>query len=291
MSNLKQLRNRLKTIKSTQKITKAMHLVSAAKLQKVKEDAQKLNDYAHHLSEIMYEIAHSDYFNELPPQEKKFFTSVENNALPALFVVMSSERGLCGSFNSNIVKKVKSDMNFFAKHDKKVKLLIIGKKAYDALKDIYSNQIIGYYNVPKNSHNAIAIQLARKIMELVASDAIGSCYMYYNDFKNVLTQVMTVEKILPAESYIERENNYNSIYEYEGAQLASSIIELYLNGEMSYGLLQSMASEEGARMTAMDNATRNAGELANKLTLQLNRSRQAIITTELIEIIAGAEAV
>jgi F-type H+-transporting ATPase subunit gamma len=291
MSGLKQLRNRLKTIKSTQKITKAMHLVSAAKLQRVKEDAEKLNDYAHHLSEMIYEIAHSDYFNDLPAREKKFFAPQSNDALPVLLLVMSSERGLCGSFNSNIIKKVKADINLLAKQNKQVKLLIVGKKGYDALKDIHGDKIIAYYHVHKNQHQLVAHNLASKIIELIEADTVGSCYMYYNDFKNVLTQVMTVEKILPADTYIQRESDYNSNYEYEGSDLARNIIELYLHGEMSYGLLQSMASEEGARMTAMDNATRNAGELVNKLTLQLNRSRQAIITTELIEIIAGAEAV
>ncbi len=288
MSGLKHLRNRVKSIKSTQKITKAMHVVSAAKLKKVKDQAENLNDYSSVLGAVMYDISASGNLMDLPAESRKFFSKELEN-MPHLLVVMTSERGLCGSFNSNVIKRVKVDIKQLEAHNKEVKLLVIGKKGIDALKNEFGKQIVGYYHVTHGNYEYVAREAKDKIIKLIESEQAGACYIYYNKFKNAMTQVMTKEQILPAQA--RAENKISNASEYEGAGLIHNVISLYIGGQINYGLLQSRASEEGARMTAMDNATRNAGELVDKLTIQLNRSRQAIITTELTEIISGAESV
>ena len=291
MSGLKQLRNRVKSIKSTQKITKAMHVVSAAKLKKVKEQAENFNEYSTVLGDIMYDISTSGNLMDLPANDRKFFNKNLED-MTHLLVVMTSERGLCGGFNSSVIRKVKNDIKTLQREGKAVKLLVIGKKGRDALKGQYSDIIAEYYhhNI-KNNVECLAREVKDKIIEMVEGEEVGACYMYYNRFKNAMTQILTKECILPAETTESTEISAVSEYEYEGSDLVHEVIHLYISGEINYGLLQSKASEEGARMTAMDNATRNAGELVEKLTLQLNRSRQAMITTELTEIISGAEAV
>ncbi|MDA9163598.1 ATP synthase F1 subunit gamma [Rickettsiaceae bacterium] len=289
MSGLKQLRNRVKSIKSTQKITKAMHVVSAAKLKKVKDQAENFNEYSSVLADIMHDISTGGNLVDLKPCDRMFFSKTLKD-MPHLLVIMTSERGLCGGFNSAVIRKAKRDISKLRKENKEVKLLVIGKKGRDALKGKYSDIIVEYYHNTKNNVECIAREVKNKIIEMVEQEEIGACYMYYNRFKNAMTQIMTKEQILPAKHSGDRKNSTVSEYEYEGDGLVHSVIDLYINGEINYGLLQSKASEEGARMTAMDNATRNAGELIDKLTLKLNRSRQAIITTELTEIISGAEA-
>ena len=290
MSGLKQLRNRVKSIKSTQKITKAMHVVSAAKLKKVKEQAENLNEYSSVLGDIMHDISTGGNLMDLPANDRKFFSKILKE-MTHLLVVMTSERGLCGGFNSSVIRRVKKDIKKLKKEGKQVKLIVIGKKGSDALKGKYSGMIEEYYHNTRGNVECISREVKNKIIELVENDEVGACYMYYNRFKNAMTQVLTKERILPAKNTGDVKINDVSEYEYEGDNLVHDVINLYISGEINYGLLQSRASEEGARMTAMDNATRNAGELVDKLTLKLNRSRQAIITTELTEIISGAEAV
>jgi len=288
MSGLKHLRNRVKSIKSTQKITNAMHVVSAAKLKKLKSQAESLNDYSSVLGAIMCDISASGNLMDLPAEDRKFFSKELEN-MPHLLVVVTSERGLCGSFNSNVIKRVKFDIKKFEAEGKEVKLLVIGKKGMEALKNEFGKKVVGYYHVSHGNYESVSREVKDKIIELIENEKVGACYIYYNKFKNAMTQVMTREQILPAQVRLESEISNAS--EYEGAGLVHNVISLYIGGQINYGLIQSRASEEGARMTAMDNATRNAGELVSKLTLQLNRSRQAIITTELNEIISGAESV
>jgi F-type H+-transporting ATPase subunit gamma len=289
MSGLKQLRNRVKSIKSTQKITKAMHVVSASKLKKVKEQAENLNLYSEVLGSIMYDVSTGGNLMDLPAKDRLFFSKELKNR-PYLLVVMTSERGLCGGFNSSIIRKVKKDIREFRKEGKEVKLLVIGKKGRDALRGEYAELIAEYYPNPKGDAACMSHQVKNKMIEMVEREEAGACYMYYNKFKNAMTQVMTRRKILPATNTANAKESTVSEYEYEGEDLVHEVINLYMSGQINYGLLQNKASEEGARLTAMDNATRNAGELIDKLTLKLNRSRQAIITTELTEIISGAEA-
>lgn len=290
MSGLKQLRNRVKSIKSTQKITKAMHVVSAAKLKKVKEQAEKLNLYSEVLGDIMYDISTGGNLMDLPAKDRMFFDK-KLEEKPYLLVVMTSERGLCGGFNSGIIKKVKKDISEFQKEGKEIKLLVVGKKGRDGLRGKYTKLIEEYYPNPKGNATCMSRQVKNKMIKMIERGEAGVCYMYYNEFKNAMTQVMSRREILPANHTANAEESTVSEYEYEGENLVHKVINLYMSGQINYGLLQNKASEEGARMTAMDNATRNAGELIEKLTLKLNRSRQAIITTELTEIISGAEAV
>lgn len=289
MSGLKQLRNRVKSINSTRKITKAMQVVSAAKLKKLKDQAEQLNEFSEVLANVMDDISASGNLMSMPKNDRMFFSEELKNR-PRLLIIMTSERGLCGGFNAQIVKRTKKDISKFRAAGEEVKLLIIGKKGYAALRNLYGDIIVGYYNLGKDNTECIALQVRNKIIELVEKGEAGACFVYYNEFKNAITQIMTKLQILPAIRCNTKKGEVFSQYEYEGAGLVRDIINLYIAGQLNYGLLQSRASEEGARMTAMDNATRNAEDLIAKLTLQLNRSRQAIITTELTEIISGAEA-
>ncbi len=295
MSGLKHLRNRVKSIKSTQKITKAMQLVSAAKLRRVKDGAEALDDYSSILTNIMNDVKLNLNLMHLTSFEQKFFNNEDIKKKTHLCVVMTSERGLCGSFNSQIIKAVKRDITKYQEQNVKVKLIIAGKKGYDAIKSQYSDLIEEYYHIIKEQYLPVALAIKNKIISLTDQDEIGSCFLYYNEFKNALVQVMTKVSIFPVEILNINEQKENSklpdsSFEYEGSNLVSSLIDLYVIGMIKHAFLQNRASEEAARMTAMDSATRNAGELIDKLTLQLNRSRQAIITTELTEIISGAEA-
>ncbi|MFP3011478.1 MAG: ATP synthase F1 subunit gamma [Rickettsia sp.] len=288
MSNLKQLRTRIKSVKSTQKITKAMQLVSASKMAKIKSQIANSNFYIEAISKMMSDIL-SIYMYELSIEEQKFFNTIPNKA--NLLIVMTSQRGLCGTFNYSIIKQVKNDIKELENKGEQIKLIIIGKKGYEALKRQYANYIDSYFELPKIHDENLMLEVKQKIMSLVANLEVSNCVIYFNKFKNAMTQIMTRQQVLPVEKYHDDSKIENDHYEYEGENLISNLINLYVNSQINYALLQSRASEEGARMTAMENATNNANDLISKLVLKLNRSRQAIITTELIEIIAGSEAV
>lgn len=302
MSGLKQLRNRVKSIRSTQKITRAMKVVSAAKLKRIKEKAERLNDYAKVLGNIIRDLSHStDLFKDVANEHKIFSTNMQDK--PHLMIVITSQRGLCGAFNSSLVRLAKQGILDLQQNEKQIKMIVIGQKGHDALKLQYKNLIMEHYDIITSDYEPIVLQLKDKIMHLIQNDEIGSCSVYYNYFKNALIQVPSSMQVLPVatnkqedklkitdkNSYMQNENFAK--YEYDGDRIIEKALEMYIGGQMEYAILQSKASEEGARMTAMDNASKNAGELIEQLTLQLNRSRQSMITTELIEIIAGAEAV
>ncbi|WP_032139096.1 ATP synthase F1 subunit gamma [Rickettsia tamurae] len=288
MLNLKQLRTRIKSVKSTQKITKVMQLVSASKMAKIKSQIANSNFYIEAISKMMSAILSIDMY-ELSIEEQKFFNTVPNKA--NLLIVMTSQRGLCGTFNYSIIKQVKNDIKELENKGEQIKLIIIGKKGYEALKRQYVNYIDSYFELPKIHDENLMLQVKQKIMSAVENLEVSNCVIYFNKFKNAMTQIMTKQQILPVEKYQDDSAVENDHYEYEGENLISNLINLYVNSQINYALLQSRVSEEGARMTAMENATNNANDLISKLVLKLNRSRQAIITTELIEIIAGSEAV
>lgn len=293
MSNLKQLRTRIKSVKSTQKITKAMQLVSASKLTKIKNQIAHSSFYVEAISKMMSTVLSADIY-DFPVEAQKFFNTLIGKA--NLLVVMTSERGLCGTFNYTIIKQVKSDIKNLENKGEKVKLIIIGKKGYEALKRQYADYIDSYFELPKIHNENLMLQIKQKIMTLVANLEVSNCTIYFNKFKNAMTQIMTKQQVLPVEKYqddskIEETIGESKSIDYEGENLVPNLINLYVNSQINYALLQNRASEEGARMTAMENATNNAHDIINKLVLKLNRSRQAIITTELIEIIAGSEAV
>ncbi|MGX6960325.1 MAG: ATP synthase F1 subunit gamma [Rickettsia endosymbiont of Pentastiridius leporinus] len=287
MSNLKQLRTRIKSVKSTQKITEAMQLVSASKLTKIKNQIAHSNFYIEAIGKMMSTVLSSDIY-DLPIEAQKFFNTIENKV--NLLIVMTSERGLCGTFNQNIIKQVKLDIQNLESKTEKIKLIIVGKKGCEALKRQYANYIDSYFELPKIHDENLMLQVKEKIMSAVENLEVSNCTIYFNKFKNAMTQITTRQQILPVEKYKD-DNEVEANYEYEGENLIPSLINLYVNSQINYALLQNRASEEGVRMTAMENATNNAYDLINKLVLKLNRSRQAIITTELIEIIAGSEAV
>lgn len=287
MSDLKQLRLRVKSIKSTQKITKAMQIVSATKLAKIKNQINDSGYYIDSLRSMMSEIVSESNIQDLSPSEQQFF-SKELWERPALLIVVTSERGLCGAFNMSVIKQVKSDIQNLEKENKEIKLIIVGKKGYDALKNQYSHYINSYFNLSKLHDDLVLLHIKQKIMQLIENGEAGLCRIYFNKFKNAMTQILIKQQMLP----VKRDTTNNMpAYEYEGEGLILNMINLYISGQLNYALLQSRASEEGARMTAMDNATNNAREIINKLTLKLNRTRQAIITKELTEIISGAEAI
>ncbi|ADE30366.1 ATP synthase F1 subunit gamma [Rickettsia prowazekii] len=288
MSNLKQLRTRIKSVKSTQKITKAMQLVSASKMTKIKTQIANSNFYIEAINKMMSDIC-SMTSCELSIEEQKFF-----NTMPSkinLLIVMTSERGLCGMFNYSIIKQVKNDIKELTNKGEQIKLIIIGKKGYEALKRQYANYINSYFEFTKIHSENLILQVKEKIMCAVKNLEVSNCIIYFNKFKNAMTQIPTKQKILPIEKHQDYSVVANDYFEYEGKNLISNLINLYVHAKINYALLQNIVSEEGARMTAMENATNNANDLISKLVLKLNRSRQTIITTELIEIIAGAEAV
>lgn len=285
MAGLKQLRLRIRSIKSTQKITKAMQLVSATKFTKAKRQINDSENYITTLHNIVANIGSSD---DLLEEEKGFF--VENVDAPHLLVLVTSERGLCGAYNFLVIKQLQSYIANLEKMGKQVRLIIIGKKGYDVLKGNYSSYIDSYLAFPKAHSNNLSIQIKDKILTMISNSEIGSCQIFFNKCKNAMTQIPTITQILPVEKQDKSEQEKYLSYEYEGSGLVSNIVNLYVGAQINYALLQSRASEEGARMTAMDNATKNAKELINKFTLKLNRSRQEFITKDLIEIIAGAEA-
>jgi F-type H+-transporting ATPase subunit gamma len=296
MSGLKQLRIRVKTIKSTQKITKAMQMVSASKLAKVKHQISDSDDYLNVLSNIMTKISSISNINSISSDEKKYFISTNPNNI-YLLILFTSERGLCGGFNLSVIRQAKADIARLEAEGKQVKLMLIGKKGYDALKNHYAHYIDSYFNVQSISDTSnILLQIKDHLMRMLANNELSSCNLYYNKFKNAMTQIFETKKIFPIENLNKNDKSKNNIidydiYEYEGKNLIINLVELYISGQINYAMLQSKASEEGSRMTAMDNATSNAGDIINKLTLKLNRSRQAIITKELTEIISGAEAI
>lgn len=289
MSDLKALRARIKSVTSTQKITKAMQLISATKFTKAKNQIHDSEYYTEILYNIMANVGYRNNLQDLSEENKKFF--VENSSKTHLLLVVTSERGLCGGFNFMVTKRVKYDIINLENAGEQVKLIIIGKKGYDILQGQYSTYIDSYFEFPKSYDNNLSLQLKERVMMLATKSEIKNCQVYFNQYKNALVQIPTKKQILPVENQLKSQEESVIQYELEGEGLIANIVDLYVTSEINYALIQSRASEEGARMVAMDNATKNANNLIDKLTLKLNRSRQNLITNDLIEIIAGAEAI
>ncbi|WP_316353824.1 ATP synthase F1 subunit gamma [Candidatus Trichorickettsia mobilis] len=289
MSGLKQLRTRLKSIKSTQKITKAMQLVAASKLKRARAHIIDADHYLELIVGTVQSIASNVDLLESLKEEKVFFDTTDSEK-PNLLVLITSERGLCGAFNSTVIKQVKQEIINLERHNQQIKLIIVGKKGYEALKNRYPKYIDSYLNVSKNNAELMQYQLQQKIMNFVRSNAVGNCYLFFNKFQNAMSYKIIKSQLFPIVS-----GSYQPVdklaHEYEGDKCISSAINLYVMGQLTYALVHSKASEEGARMTAMDGATKNANKIVNELTLKFNRTRQRIITKELIEIISGAEVV
>ena len=290
MPSLKDLKNRIGSVKSTQKITSAMKMVAAAKLRKAQEQAIASRPYCSSMEKIVSSLA-SKLIDNAPELLKG-----KKEIKKQLLVVFSADRGLCGGFNGSISRAVKLEIKKSKDLGIETKLLFVGRKSADTLKKDFQQHIVEI--VTGNSTNPIysdALLISSKIVDLYQRDEFGSCKIIFNKFVSAITQEVTLKSLIPIETNNEDVSNNNqvsSVYEYEPSE--EVILEELLNKNIATQLfsaqMESTASELAARMTAMDNATRNAGDLIDRLTLQYNRTRQAFITKELIEIISGAEA-
>ena len=290
MPSLKDLKNRIGSVKSTQKITSAMKMVAAAKLRKAQEQAIASRPYCSSMEKIVSSLANKLIDNA--PELLKGKKDIKKQ----LLVVFSADRGLCGGFNGSISRAVKLEVKKSKDLGIETKLLFVGRKSADTLKKDFQQHIVEI--VTGNSTNPVyseALSISSKIVDLYQKDEFGSCKIIFNKFVSAITQEVTLKSLIPIETNNEDVSNNNqvsSVYEYEPSE--EVILEELLNKNIATQLfsaqMESTASELAARMTAMDNATRNAGDLIDRLTLQYNRTRQAFITKELIEIISGAEA-
>ncbi len=290
MPSLKDLKNRIGSVKSTQKITSAMKMVAAAKLRKAQEQAIASRPYCSSMEKIVSSLANKLIDNA--PELLKGKKDIKKQ----LLVVFSADRGLCGGFNGSISRAVKLEVKKSKDLGIETKLLFLGRKSADTLKKDFQQHIVEI--VTGNSTNPIysdALSISSKIVDLYQKDEFGSCKIIFNKFVSAITQEVTLKSLIPIETNNENpshNNQVSSVYEYEPSE--EVILEELLNKNIATQLfsaqMESTASELAARMTAMDNATRNAGDLIDRLTLQYNRTRQAFITKELIEIISGAEA-
>lgn len=297
MPNLKELKNRQTSVKATQKITRAMQMVAAAKLKRAQDHAQSARPYAVRMADVMDNLVSSVKDSTNAPA-----LMVGNGKDDThLLIVASSDRGLCGAFNSNIVKKAKLDAKLLKAEGKKVKILCIGKKGFDLLKRQHADDIIDMISLKhlKYIGYSDAEDIGKKVIRMFDSEEFDVCTLYFAKFKSVMEQVPVGQKIIPlqieksliTESDEVKKENLIYDYEPEETEVMEALLPLNINMQLFQALLENAASEQGSRMSAMDNATRNAGDMIEKLTLLYNRTRQAIITKELIEIISGAEAI
>lgn len=292
MSNLKQLKLRISGVKSTQKITKAMKMVAASKLLKSQEQKDQAKPYANKMSNIVGNIAASVLASgdSIP-----LLTGNGKNQMH-LLVLVSSDKGLCGGFNASIAKKAKAIIQTLNSEGKKYKILCLGKKAYDQIKSLYSEKVIEV--MPSFSNKKLsyeqAVEMSCKITKLFEENEFDVCSFVYAEFQNAIKQTVMSRKLIPLVDETANDNApLEQLYEYEPKQhiILEQMLPLNLAVQIYYILLESIASEHGARMTAMDSATNNANDMIDKLTLLYNRSRQAAITKELIEIVSSAEVV
>ena len=293
MPSLKDLRNRIDSVKSTKKITQAMKMVAASKLKKAQSLAEKGRSYSSGLDSIVKDLVNSNENIEHP----LLVNNVEDKN-SSLIIIVSSDRGLCGGLNSNIVKAVKKKIDELEGRKKSVSLVCIGKKGFDLLSGLYEKMFnfeVKYINIGEIDYKSTE-EIGNKILNSFYKNDFQECSLFYNHFNSVISQVVKVEKLIPysksAVTDIENQNNIDTYFEYEPneEEVLSKILPKNFIVQMYKAILESRASEQGARMTAMDNATRNAGDMIDNLSLKYNRQRQAIITKELIEIISGAEA-
>ena len=291
MPSLDDLKKRIKSVKSTQKITKAMKMVAAAKLKKAQENAEKGRPYSEKLQNIILNLTKTISDKDTAP--KLLVGNGKDQVY--LCVVLTADRGLCGGFNSNISKLAKKHFKNILKDGKVLKIITVGSKGYDQIKTDYSKYIIeklSFKDKKKISFKE-ANEIGNKIISLYEQEKFDKCYIFFNNFKNVITQIPRAEQLIP--TFIkEDDNDKANVFSYEFEPDEDEILEELLPKNVSVQIfkafLENAASEQGSRMTAMDNATRNAGDLVDKLTINYNRSRQASITKELIEIISGAES-
>ena len=288
MANLKDLKIRIESVKSTRKITKAMQMVAAAKLRRAQELAESARPYADRMKEVMGNLARDSEGGFDAPQLLRGNGKSER----FLLIVATAERGLCGGFNSSIVKLAKTHAVKLNNTGKKVKIITIGKKGKEQLARDFGELTINHFDMSevKKLTYSIALQIAKDLIGRFEKDEFDVATIFYSKFQSVLVQNPVAHQLIPAK--IEHNDQVSASYDYEPDQdiIMADLLPKSIATQIFTALLENGASEQGARMSAMDNATRNAGEMIEKLTIEYNRSRQAAITNELIEIISGAEA-
>lgn len=289
MASLKDLRNRIASVKATQKITKAMQMVAAAKLRRAQEAAEAARPYADRMASVMAGLTAAAAGSDMAPR----LLAGTGEDRRHLLVVMTSERGLAGGFNSSIVKLARQRLQELLAQGKQVSILTVGKKGREQLKREYSDLFVHHVDMSevKRIGYENARQIADEILDRFDAGEFDVATLFYNRFETVISQVPTARQIIPA-VVEEGEAAASALYDYEPDESAilNDLLPRSVATQVFAALLENAASEQGARMTAMDNATRNAGDMIDRLTTEYNRSRQAAITKELIEIISGAEA-
>ncbi len=291
MPSLKEFRNRIASVKSTQKITKAMQMVAAAKLKRAQGQAEAARPYAARMARVIANLAAAVSGDSAPPLLRG-----TGKAELHLVVVATSERGLCGGFNTQIVRRAREKIAELQAAGKTVKLVCVGKKGRDQLRRQYAGLIVKYVDL--STHRNLGADAARMVgdtvREMFEAGEFDVATLIFSRFKSVISQIPTVVQLIPARAPegVTPPDLKGAVYEYEPgeAEILEELLPRYLNGQILQALLENQAGFYGAQMSAMDNATRNAGDLIKKLTLRYNRQRQANITKELIEIISGAEA-
>ncbi|EHK58394.1 F0F1 ATP synthase subunit gamma [Allomesorhizobium alhagi] len=296
MASLKDLRNRIASVKATQKITKAMQMVAAAKLRRAQEAAEAARPYSQRMGAVLANIAQA--VGSAGGSDAPRLMTGTGSDDTHLLVVCTAERGLCGGFNSQIARFARDRIRKLLAEGKTVKIITVGKKGYDILRREYGALIIERVDLRevKTLGFVNADAIAKKVIALFNEGGFDVCTLFYSEFKSVISQVPTAQQIIPAGATVaaaEPETaGGNAVYEYEPepGEILSDLIPRNISVQVFRALLENAAGEMGAKMSAMDNATRNAGDMINKLTITYNRQRQAQITKELIEIISGAEA-
>ncbi|TAX78592.1 F0F1 ATP synthase subunit gamma [Rhizobium ruizarguesonis] len=293
MPSLKDLKNRIASVKATQKITKAMKMVAAAKLRRAQEAAEAARPYSQRMGAVLANIAKAVTDADGAPT---LMTGTGQDQVH-LLVVCTAERGLCGGFNSQIARFAREHVRKLLSEGKTVKIFTVGKKGYDILRREFASLIIERKELRdvKRVGFENADQIGKRIIEMYAAGEFDVCTLFYSEFKSVISQIPTAQRLIPASAgavQAEDAEHAGAVYEYEPdpASILEDLIPRNISVQVFRALLENVAGEMGAKMSAMDNATRNAGEMINKLTLSYNRQRQAQITKELIEIISGAEA-
>ena len=291
MPSLDDLKKRIKSVKSTQKITKAMKMVAAAKLRKAQENAEKGRPYSQKMQNIILNLTKS--INDQQSAPKLLVGTGKDKTY--LCVVLTADRGLCGGFNSNICKLAKTNFKKILKEGKELKIITVGTKGLDQIKREYGKYLINKFSFKDKKQISFneSQMIGNEIINLFNKNEFDKCILFYNNFKNVITQIPQAQQIIPAEINSSKdieEKSLNYEFEPEEDEILEDLLPKNISTQVFKALLENAASEQGSRMTAMDNATRNAGDLVDKLTIDYNRSRQASITKELIEIISGAES-
>ena len=289
MPSLKDLRNRIDSVKSTRKITKAMQMVAAAKLRRAQEEAENARPYTERFNAVMAGLSAGATASGQGP---RLLAGTGRDEVH-LLVVMTAERGLCGGFNSSIVRLAKARAQELVSAGKTVKIITVGKKGREQLKRDFGDTIVDHVDLSavKRIGYTNAQDIAKNILSRFDADEFDVATIFFNTFKSVIAQEPTAVQVIPAK-FESTETDAVAFHNHEPDEEAilSMLLPRGVATQIFSGLLENGASEQGARMSAMDSATRNAGEMIDKLTIEFNRSRQAVITNELIEIISGAEA-